>query len=122
MPHLATIFLMCSCLKIPFKTADTKATKILGLWQPITMEERGDGSRILALEFFEDGTFAARSLTYLLGVEMADGINGKWLILHDGRLKMDSSAFGIQNMYVTTLDFEGNAMIFDGQRFERPNK
>jgi hypothetical protein len=76
--------------------------KLLGTWQEI------DGQQNI-VEFFEDGSFRLRLKKGELG--SMESLNGKWLILKDGRIKIDVSVLGMAESQVAKLHFEGNEMI-----------
>ena len=81
--------------------------KILGKWQEV-------GGKGDTMEFFEDGTWRVQQVKpagLLIG-----GDNGKWIILQDGRLKMDVVIGGTALTEVFTLQFDGDDMVITDEK------
>ena len=92
---LMVILLVSGCGKSPQE-------KLVGTWQEV------DGKQNV-VEFFEDGSF---SLPLNKGeIGSMENLNGKWLIIKDGRIKIDISMLGITHSQVGKLDFDGKEMI-----------
>ena len=76
--------------------------RLVGTWQEIDGEQN-------IIEFFSDGSF---SLNLDKGdIGSMEKLNGKWLVLEDGRLKLDISMFGTTQSIVGKLDFDGGEMV-----------
>lgn len=76
--------------------------KLIGIWQEV------DGEQSI-VEFFEDGSFSMRLEEGEIG--SLENLNGKWIILKDGRIKMDISMLGMTHSEVGKLDFADKEMI-----------
>lgn len=98
----------------PLKTGQTKLgfgtmspeCKVVGLWQS------KDGEKQL-MEFFEDGSFRVKVKDGELGD--FQNLSGKWIVLRDGRLKLELSALGITQAVLGDLKFEGEEMILSDE-------
>ncbi len=80
--------------------------KVVGLWQS------KDGEKQL-MEFFEDGSFRVKVKDGELGD--FQNLSGKWIVLRDGRLKLELSALGITQAVLGDLKFEGEEMILSDE-------
>jgi hypothetical protein len=72
--------------------------RIIGKWQSLS-----NGSTI---EFFRDNTYVST-----LGFGSS---NGKYLITDDGRIRIDSSAFGFDMSNIYEVEFDGDTMKLTG--------
>lgn len=77
--------------------AKSSQEQILGKWQPV-------GTNDSQIEFFPDGTLVNSSTKTTLQ------ISGKWLILPDGRLKIELTMFGASVTKVLKVQFSGAEM------------
>lgn len=77
----------------------TTNEKIIGKWSEI---DKGLGS----IEFFEDGSFLYTSSRE----------SGKWVILQDGRLKMNGIGQGTNRLMVCTIVVDGDDMTWTNEK------
>jgi len=61
------------------------------------------------VEYFDDGTFLLRN------PPDPEELSGKWVILQDGRLKMDFTSMEETKTIVRNLKFDGNELISTGK-------
>lgn len=76
--------------------------RLVGVWKESLISRK--------MEFYSDGTFRME----LLPEERKgrrDSAHGSWVILNDGRLKLDSKIRGNIISAVVVLQFEGNHMV-----------
>jgi len=104
LPVLLAILFLVSCGQKPQE-------KIRGAWQD---NEQG------VIEFFQDGTFTMKSKKAELGGLKT--LTGRWLILDDGRLKLDISMLGVTQTLVYKVRFDGGEMILTDETGETRHK
>ena len=95
LPGLVMLALFTGCGESP-------QTKLLGKWQEIGKDQD-------VVEFFADGTFSLKPGQVAL--KNLPPLTGKWVILPDGRIKVDVSMLGVTNSKVGKLEFVGEEMI-----------
>src|SRR5262245_21388894 len=85
---------------------DAQKKKLIGNWQSLS-----DGD---ITEFFEDGTFIIRQMKMKIS-DPRRNISGKWVMLSDGRIKMEISVLGTPHVVMGRVTFEKDEMIMEGE-------
>ena len=101
--NIARAFSLLLITIVASSCGKSKQQLLLGTWQ--TMDN--DPAVIV---FYEDGTF--KMTIDKAVVNGMDPVNGKWVFLDDGRLKIDASAYGTALSKVVQLGFTGDEMVF----------
>ncbi len=98
--YLLTPILFLSMSLFCFGAEDELATKMQGRWQDVNGEYG-------VLEFFADGSFAMEIRSFK---EPWDKLSGKWLVLEDGRVQMDTIAV-TTNTVMVDVTFEADELL-----------
>lgn len=82
--------------------------QILGKWQEVS-GDRG------VMEFFQDGTF--------IGGAKKQNVQGKWIILNDGRLKLDVNVLGMATQTsLLKIRFDGGDLFISDETGKEENR